>query len=81
MAAGCSPTDLRRGSQLAVDKVLKYLEEKKQSITTGSEIASVATISANGDSSVGSLIANAMEKVGREGTITIKEGKTLHVGR
>jgi chaperonin GroEL len=67
VAAGCSPTDLRRGSQAAVDAVLKYLEANKRSITTSEEIASVATISANGDKSVGDLIAQAMEKVSKVG--------------
>jgi len=78
VAAGCSPTDLRRGSQAAVERVLDFLEKNKRSITTSSEIAQVATISANGDASVGALIAQAMEKVGKEGVITVKEGKTLH---
>jgi chaperonin GroEL len=78
VAAGCSPTDLRRGSQAAVDKVLEFLEKNKRSITTSEEISNVATISANGDREVGKLIAQAMEKVGAEGVITVKEGKTLH---
>lgn len=77
VAAGCSPTDLRRGSQAAVDKVLEFLEANKRSITTSEEISNVATISANGDREVGKLIAQAMEKVGAEGVITVKEGKTL----
>jgi len=77
VAAGCSPTDLRRGSQAAVDKVLEFLEANKRSITTSDEISNVATISANGDREVGKLIAQAMEKVGAEGVITVKEGKTL----
>lgn len=77
VAAGCSPTDLRRGSQAAVDAVLAFLEKNKRSITTSEEIASVATISANGDKSVGNLIAQAMEKVSKDGVITVKEGKTL----
>lgn len=61
-----------------MEKVLEFLEKNKRSITTSSEIAQVATISANGDASVGALIAQAMEKVGKEGVITVKEGKTLH---
>jgi len=69
--------DLRRGAQAAVDAVLKYLEANKRAITTSEEIAQVATISANGDTHVGSLIAQAMEKVGKEGVITVKEGKTI----
>lgn len=77
VAAGCNPMDLRRGSQAAVDAVIKYLEANKREVTTSEEIAQVATISANGDQHVGSLIATAMEKVGKEGVITVKEGKTL----
>lgn len=69
--------DLRRGSQRAVEKVLEVLEANKKLITTTAEIAQVATISANGDKHIGELIANAMEKVGREGVITVKEGKTI----
>ena len=77
VAAGCNPMDLRRGSQAAVDAVLKFLEANKRAITTSEEIAQVATISANGDVHVGGLIAQAMEKVGKEGVITVKEGKTI----
>ncbi|CAG8563394.1 1478_t:CDS:2 [Cetraspora pellucida] len=67
VAAGCNPMDLRRGVQLAVDAIVQFLREKSR----------VATISANGDTHVGKLIANAMEKVGKEGVITVKEGKTI----
>lgn len=77
VAAGCNPMDLRRGSQLAVEKVIEFLAENKKEITTSGEIAQVATISANGDTHVGKLLASAMEKVGKEGVITIREGKTL----
>ncbi|KAH8920335.1 chaperonin GroL [Atractiella rhizophila] len=77
VAAGCNPMDLRRGSQAAVDAVLKFLDSNKRVITTSDEIAQVATISANGDVHVGSLIAQAMEKVGKEGVITVKEGRTI----
>jgi len=69
--------DLRRGTQAAVDTVIKFLEENKREITTSEEIAQVATISANGDVHIGNLIATAMEKVGKEGVITVKEGKTI----
>jgi chaperonin GroEL len=69
--------DLRRGSQAAVDAIIKHLEANKRVITTSEEIAQVATISANGDKHVGSMIAQAMEKVGKEGVITVKEGKTI----
>jgi len=77
VAAGCSPMDLRRGAQAAVDAVVSFLQANKRDITTSSEIAQVATISANGDSHIGKLIAQAMEKVGKEGVITVKEGKKV----
>lgn len=77
VAAGCNPMDLRRGSQAAVEAVVDFLQKNKREITTSEEIAQVATISANGDSHIGKLIANAMEKVGKEGVITVKEGKTI----
>ncbi|KAI5818986.1 chaperonin Cpn60/TCP-1 family [Pyronema omphalodes] len=77
VAAGCNPMDLRRGTQAAVEAVVEYLQANKRDITTSAEVAQVATISANGDSHIGKLIANAMEKVGKEGVITVKEGKTI----
>ncbi|KAF9064446.1 chaperonin Cpn60/TCP-1 family [Rhodocollybia butyracea] len=77
VAAGCNPMDLRRGSQAAVDRVVEFLASQTKTITTTAEIAQVATISANGDVHVGNLIAQAMEKVGKEGVITVKEGKTI----
>ena len=69
--------DLRRGAQAAVDAIVEFLQANKRDITTSSEIAQVATISANGDNHIGKLIAQAMEKVGKEGVITVKEGKTV----
>ena len=77
VAAGCNPMDLRRGSQAAVEKIVQFLSSHAKTITTTEEIAQVATISANGDPHVGNLIAAAMEKVGKEGVITVKEGKTI----
>lgn len=77
VAAGCNPMDLRRGIQAAVDAVVEFLQKNKREITTSEEIAQVATISANGDQHIGELIANAMEKVGKEGVIAVKEGKTV----
>lgn len=77
VAAGCNPMDLRRGSQAAVEKVIEFLSSNKKEITTSEEIAQVATISANGDAHIGKLLASAMEKVGKEGVITIREGRTL----
>jgi chaperonin GroEL len=69
--------DLRRGTQAAVEAVVEYLQKNKRDITTSEEISQVATISANGDTHVGKLLASAMEKVGKEGVITVKEGKTI----
>ena len=77
VAAGCNPMDLRRGTQAAVEAVVEFLQQNKKEITTSEEIAQVATISANGDTHIGNLLASAMEKVGKEGVITVKEGKTL----
>ncbi|KAJ3192121.1 chaperonin [Irineochytrium annulatum] len=77
VAAGVNPMDLRRGVTLAVDNVVKFLNDKRAMITTSEEIAQVATISANGDKHVGALIAQAMEKVGKEGVITVQEGRTV----
>src|SRR5205814_556310 len=77
VASGCNPMDLRRGTQAAVEAVVSYLRSNKREITTSSEISQVATISANGDQHIGKLIASAMEKVGKEGVITVKEGKTI----
>ncbi|KAF8166032.1 GroEL-like apical domain-containing protein [Crassisporium funariophilum] len=69
--------DLRRGSQAAVDRVVEFLAAHTKTITTIAEIAQVATISANGDTHVSNLIAQATEKVGREGVITVKEGRSI----
>lgn len=77
VAAGMNPMDLLRGIRLAVDAVLAHLDNHKKLLTTSEDIFNVATISANGDKIVGQLIADAMDKVGREGTITVTEGKLL----
>lgn len=77
VAAGMNPMDLRRGINLAVDAVLADLKKRTKMISTKEEIQNVATISANSDHSVGQLIADAMEKVGKEGVITVQDGKTL----
>lgn len=77
VAAGLNPQDLRRGIQLAVDDVVATLNEISRPITSKEEIAQVGTISANSDSEVGSLISDAMERVGKEGVITVQDGKTL----
>jgi chaperonin GroEL len=78
VAAGMNPMDLRRGINLAVEEVIKVLRKGAKKITSKAEIEQVATISANGEKSIGQLIANAMEKVGKEGVITVADGKTLH---
>lgn len=77
VAAGCNPMDLRRGTQAAVEAVIDFLQKNKRDITTSEEISQVATISANGDTHIGSVLSSAMEKVGKEGVITVKEGKTI----
>ena len=77
VAAGLNPLDLRRGIQLAVNKVVETLEEISRPISTKEEISQVGTISANSDKEIGDLIADAMEKVGKEGVITVQDGKTL----
>jgi len=75
--AGMNPMDLRRGIKLAVDHVLMDLKARTKMISSKEEIKNVATISANSDHAIGVLIANAMEKVGKEGVITVQDGKTL----
>ncbi|KAI3772924.1 hypothetical protein L6452_04119 [Arctium lappa] len=78
VAAGMNAMDLRRGINMAVDSVVTYLKSKATMISTSEEIAQVGTISANGEREIGELIAKAMEKVGKEGVITISDGKTLY---
>ncbi|KAJ7539469.1 hypothetical protein O6H91_11G094700 [Diphasiastrum complanatum] len=78
VAAGMNAMDLRRGINLAVDAVVKHLKSRAKMISTSEEIAQVGTISANGDREIGELIAKAMEKVGKEGVITVSDGKTLY---
>merc|ERR1712012_1139473 len=69
--------EIRRGLLKAIDAVCEHLKTISKPVTTPEEIAQVATISANGDQSVGDLISDAMKKVGKEGVITVKDGKTL----
>jgi hypothetical protein len=78
VAAGLNPMDLRRGMTQATEAVVKHLKSQSVNITSSAEVAQVATISANGDKDVGNLIAAAMEKVGKEGVITVQDGRTLH---
>lgn len=77
VAAGVNVMDLRRGINLAVDAVISDLKSRAVMISTPEEITQVATISANGEREIGELIARAMEKVGKEGVITVTDGKTL----
>ncbi|MDG5752279.1 chaperonin GroEL [Qipengyuania sp. XHP0211] len=77
VAAGMNPMDLKRGIDLAVDKVVENLKGRSKDVSGSSEIAQVGIISANGDREVGEKIAEAMEKVGKEGVITVDESKGL----
>jgi len=77
VAAGLNPQDLRRGINIAVDSVVGTLTEISRPITSKEEIAQVGTISANADEEIGGLISDAMERVGKEGVITVQDGKTL----
>lgn len=77
VAAGMNPLDLRRGIQLAVNSVTETLEKISKPITNKEEIEQVGTISANADTEIGMLIADAMERVGKEGVITVQDGKIL----
>ena len=72
-----NPMDLKRGVDMAVDAVVKDLASKAKKITTNDEIAQVGTISANGDTEIGKMLADAMQKVGNEGVITVEEAKSL----
>ena len=76
VAAGMNPMDLKRGIDKAVGLVLEEIKSKSKPVSNNSEIAQVGTISANGDSEIGELIAQAMAKVGNEGVITVEEAKT-----
>ncbi|WP_088346537.1 MULTISPECIES: chaperonin GroEL [Rhodomicrobium] len=77
VAAGANPMDLKRGVDLAVAAIVKELASKSKKISSSAEVAQVGTISANGDAEIGRLIAEAMEKVGNEGVITVEEAKSL----
>ena len=77
VAAGLNPMDLKRGIDLAVDAVVGDLKTKSKKVTSNDEIAQVGTNSANGDASIGQIIATAMQKVGNEGVITVEEAKSL----
>jgi chaperonin GroEL len=77
VAAGMNPMDLKRGIDLAVEAVVGDLKSHAKKVTSNDEIAQVATISANGDAEIGRYLAEAMQKVGNEGVITVEEAKSL----
>jgi len=76
IANGANPIELKRGIDIAVKDVVEYLETEARPVTGNAEIAQVGTISANNDTSIGAIIAEAMNKVGQDGVITVQEGKT-----
>jgi len=77
VAAGMNPMDLKRGIDMAVEAVVADLKSRSKKVKSNAEIAQVGTISANGDTEVGDMLAKAMEKVGNEGVITVEEAKSL----
>jgi chaperonin GroEL len=77
VAAGMNPMDLKRGIDLAVAAVVEDIKKRAKKVGSSSEVAQVGTISSNGDSTVGKMIAEAMQKVGNEGVITVEEDKAL----
>jgi chaperonin GroEL len=77
VAAGVNPMDLKRGIDTAVETVVAELKKNARKVTNSSEIAQVGTISANGDAEIGRMLAEAMQKVGNEGVITVEEAKSL----
>ena len=77
VAAGMNPMDLKRGVDLAVTEAIKDIQARSKKIKSSDEVAQVGTISSNGDASIGKMIAEAMQKVGNEGVITVEEAKSL----
>ena len=77
VAAGANPMDLKRGVDLAVQAVVEELKSKSKKVTKDDEIAQVGTVSANGDAEIGNMISEAMQKVGKEGVITVEEAKSM----
>jgi len=77
VTSGVNPIALQRGIDKAVEAVVKHLKELSKPVKGKSDIASVGTISANGDTEIGNILADAMEKVGKDGVITVDEGKTI----
>ncbi len=77
VAAGMNPMDLKRGIELAVKAVVDEIKRRAKKVGSSSEVAQVGTVSSNGDASIGKMIAQAMQKVGNEGVITVEEAKSL----
>jgi chaperonin GroEL len=77
VAAGMNPMDLKRGVDMAVAAVVEDVKKRSKKVSTSDEIAQVGTISANGEREIGEMIAQAMDKVGKEGVITVEEAKSL----
>src|SRR5436309_2339829 len=77
VAAGMNPMDLKRGIDIAVNAVVKDIEKRSKKVGSSAEVAQVGTLAANGDTKVGKMIAEAMQKVGNEGVITVEEAKAL----
>jgi chaperonin GroEL len=77
VAAGMNPMDLKRGIDLAVVAVVADIKKRAKKVSSSAEVAQVGTISSNGDAAIGKMIANAMQKVGNEGVITVEEAKAL----
>ena len=77
VAAGMNPMDVKRGIDQAVAVVLENLNKRSKKVKTNDEVAQVGTISANGEAEIGDMIAEAMQKVGNEGVITVEEAKSL----
>lgn len=76
IANGANPIEIKRGIDKTVTEIIEYLKENSKPVTDNAEIAQVGTISANNDETIGAIIAQAMEKVGQDGVITVEEGKT-----
>src|SRR5436305_3719312 len=77
VAAGLNPMDLKRGIDMAVEAVVNEIKKVSKKVSTNAEIAQIGTISANNDREIGEMIASAMDKVGKEGVITVEEAKGL----
>ena len=77
VAAGMNPMDLKRGIDIAVAAVVKDIGKRAKAVASSAEVAQVGTISSNGDASIGKMIAQAMQKVGNDGVITVEENKSL----